>query len=38
MAQQPSIIELFEAAAQGFRETLTGVKSDQVNNATPCTE
>ena len=38
MAQQPSIIELFEVASQGFRETLRGVKSDQMNNATPCTE
>jgi uncharacterized protein (TIGR03086 family) len=36
MAQQPSIIELFEEAVKGFRETLRGVKSDQMSNATPC--
>ena len=39
MAQQsPNVIELFEAASQGFRETLRGVKTDQMSNATPCTE
>ena len=36
MAQQPSVIELYEAAAKGFRETLRGVKSDQMSNGTPC--
>ncbi len=38
MAQQPNTIELFDAAAKGFRETLRGVKSDQMNNATPCSD
>ena len=40
MAQQgmPNPIELYEAAAQGFRATLSGIKSDQMSNATPCSE
>jgi hypothetical protein len=31
-------IELYEAAAQMFRQTLSGVTEDQMNNSTPCTE
>ena len=38
MAQQmPNPIELYEAASQGFRQTLSGVKPDQMSNSTPCT-
>ena len=37
MAQQmPNTIELYEAAAQAFRQTLSGVKEDQMNGGTPC--
>ena len=33
MAQQmPNPIELYEAAFQGFRTTLAGVKADQLTN------
>ena len=38
MAQQPSPIEMYEAAAQGFRQRLSGVQSSQMGNATPCTK
>ena len=39
MAQQmPNPIELYEAAAQGFRQTLSAVKADQMSSSTPCTE
>lgn len=38
MAQQPNPIEMYEAAAQGFRQRLSGVQSGQMSNATPCTE
>jgi uncharacterized protein (TIGR03086 family) len=39
MAQQmPNPIELYEAAAQGFRKALSGVRADQMSNPTPCTE
>ena len=39
MAQQGgNPIELYEAAAQGFRQTLSGVREDQMNSSTPCTE
>ncbi len=36
MAEGP--VELYEAAVQGFRQTLSGVKPDQMQGATPCTE
>ena len=36
-ATKPNPIELYEAAFQGFRTTLAGVKADQLTNATPCT-
>ena len=36
--QMPNPIELYEAAAQGFRKTLEGVKENQMTNATPCSE
>jgi uncharacterized protein (TIGR03086 family) len=36
--QMPNPIELYEAAAQGFRQTLSGVKENQMNSPTPCTE
>ena len=40
MAQQrmSNTIELYEAAAQMFRQTLSGVTEDQMNSSTPCTE
>ena len=39
MAQQgPNPIELYEAAVQAFRQTLSGVKADQMQGSTPCTE
>lgn len=38
MAQQLNPIELYEAAAQGFRQRLSGVQSNQMSNPTPCTE
>ena len=39
MAQQmPNPIELYETAAQGFRQTLSGVRADQMNSPTPCSE
>ena len=38
MAQSSDPIELYEAAVQGFRQTLSGVKPDQMQGATPCTE
>ena len=39
MAQQmPNPIELYEAAAQGFRQTLSAIKEDQMSNSTPCAE
>ncbi len=31
-------IELYEAAVQGFRQTLSGVQSGQMGDSTPCTE
>lgn len=34
----PNLIELYEAAAQGFLRTLAGVKLEQLNNPTPCTK
>ncbi len=39
MAQQrtPNPIELYEAAVQGFRQTLTRVRPAQMNSPTPCT-
>jgi len=36
--QAPNLIELYEAVAQGFRQTLSGVRSDQMSNSTPCTQ
>jgi len=38
MAQNNDPIALYEAAVQGFRQTLSGVKPDQMQGATPCTE
>ncbi len=39
MAQQmPNPIELYEAAAKGFRQTLSGVKENQMSSPTPCSE
>ena len=40
MAQRrmSSIVELYEAAFQGFRKTLAGVKLEQLTNPTPCTK
>ena len=39
MAQQdPNPIELYEAAVQAFRQTLSGVRADQMQGSTPCTE
>ena len=39
MAQQmPNPVELYEAAVQGFRQTLSGVQANQLSNTTPCTE
>ena len=38
MAQGNDPIELYEAAVQGFRQTLSGVKPDQMQSSTPCTE
>ena len=38
MAQQPNFIEMYEAAAQGFRQRLSGVQSNQMSSPTPCTE
>ncbi|MCH7737218.1 MAG: TIGR03086 family protein [Chloroflexi bacterium] len=38
MAQSSDPIELYEAAVQGFRQTLSGVKPDQMQGSTPCTE
>ena len=39
MAQQgPNSIELYEAAVQSFRQTLSGVKADQMQGSTPCTD
>ena len=38
MAQQSNPIEMNEAAAQGFRQRLSGVQSNQMNSPTPCTE
>jgi len=38
MAQGTDPIELYEAAVQGFRQTLSGVKPDQMQGSTPCTE
>lgn len=31
-------IELYEAAVQGFRQTLSGVRTNQMGDSTPCTE
>jgi len=37
MAQEmPNVIELNEAAAHGFRQTLAGVNPDQMMSPTPC--
>ena len=38
MAQQSNPIEMNEAAAQGFRQRLSGVQSNQMSSPTPCTE
>ena len=40
MIQQgaPNPIGLDEAAAQGFRQRLSGVQSNQMSSSTPCTE
>ncbi len=40
MTQQamPNPIDLYLSAAQGTRSTLSGVKPEQMNDATPCTE
>ena len=39
MAQQmPNPIELYEAAAEGFRQTLSGISANQMNSPTPCSE
>ena len=39
MAQQGNDpIELYEAAVQGFRQTLSAVKPDQMQGSTPCSE
>ena len=39
MAQQgPNPIELYEAAVQAFRATLGGVRADQMQGSTPCTD
>jgi hypothetical protein len=40
MAQQgmPNLIDLYQAASSGFRNTLTGVKADQMGNGTPCSQ
>ena len=38
MAQQSNPIELYEAAAQGFRQRLAGVQSNQMSSPTPCSE
>ena len=38
MAQGTDPIELYEAAVQGFRQTLSGVKPDQMQGSTPCTK
>ena len=39
MAQQGgNPIELYEAAAQGIRKTLSGVGLNQMEDSTPCTE
>ncbi len=39
MAQQgDGPIDLYEAAVQGFRQTLSGVQSGQMGDSTPCTE
>ena len=38
MAQGTDPIELYEAAVHGFRQTLSGVKPDQMQGSTPCTE
>ena len=35
--QMPNPIELYEVAAQGFRQTLSAVKDDQMSSSTPCT-
>jgi len=32
----PNLIEVYEAAAQEFRQTLSGVRADQMSNSTPC--
>lgn len=38
MAQQgPNPIELYEAAVQAFRQTLSGVRPNQLEGSTPCT-
>ena len=34
--QMPNPIDLYEAAAQGFREALSAVKDDQMTSSTPC--
>ena len=36
--QMPNPIELHEAAAQAFRQTLSSVRADQMSAATPCSE
>ncbi len=39
MAQQgPNPVELYEAAVQAFRQTLSGVKADQMQGSTPCAD
>ena len=39
MAQQmPSPIDLFQTGVRGYRQTLGGVRPDQMANSTPCSE
>ena len=38
MAHQSNPIEMYEAAAQGFRQRLSGVQYNQMSSPTPCSE
>ena len=38
MAQQRDPIKIYDAAAQGFRQRLSGVQANQMSSPTPCTE
>jgi uncharacterized protein (TIGR03086 family) len=38
MAQQSNPIDMYEAAAQGFRQRLSGLQPNQMSNPTPCSE